>query len=146
MKLSIATFNVRGLTQEYKQEQLSRDLTKYKIDIISIQETKIKEDMDRNIGQNRLICFPTEANSSHGSGFMISGKMAPMVNRYWRVSDRICVVEILTKSINKRENGVTKYRAEKKKDLKFKIIKDNPADHTKSSNNRENGVIKYLQG
>ena len=146
MKLSIATFNVRGLTQEYKQEQLSRDLTKYKIDIISIQETKIKEDMDRNIGQNRLICFSTGANSSHGSGFMISRKMAPMVNRYWRVSDRICVVEILTKSINKRENGVTKYRAEKKKDLKFKIIKDNPADHTKSSNNRENGVIKYLQG
>ena len=103
MKLSIATFNVRGLTQEYKQEQLSRDITKYKLDVISIQETKIKEDTDINIGQNRLICFSTGANTSHGNGFMISGKMAPMVNRYWKVSDRICVLELLTKSSKKRD-------------------------------------------
>ena len=51
MKLSIATFNVRELTQEYKQEQLSRDMTKYKLDVISIQETKIREDVDKNIPQ-----------------------------------------------------------------------------------------------
>ena len=59
MKLLTATFNVRGLTQMYKQEQLSRDVTKYKIDILSIQETKTRENIDKYIGKNRLICFET---------------------------------------------------------------------------------------
>ena len=135
MKLSVASFNVRGLTQEYKQEQLSRDITKYKIDVISLQETKIKEDVDINIGQNRLICFSTGENSSHGNGFMISGKIAHMVNRYWKVSDRICVVEILTKSSRKRENGITRWRVDNNgtsnnNNLRTKLVKDNPADHT----------------
>ena len=67
---------------------------------------------------------------------MISGKLAPMVNRYWRVSDRICVVEILTKSSQKRENGTTKWRVENSsvdvnnRNLRTKFVKDNPADHT----------------
>ena len=133
MKLSVATFNVRGLTQEYKQLQLSKDMNKYNIDIMSIQETKIKEDMDINIGQNRLICFATGANISHGNGFMISSKLKTMVNRYWKVSDRICVVEILTKSSQKRDNGTTRYRAENTSNgnrIQTKFIKDNPADHT----------------
>ena len=40
--LTIATFNVRGLTKKYKQEQLARDITRYKIDISAIQESKVK--------------------------------------------------------------------------------------------------------
>ena len=45
-KLTVATFNVRGLTQEYKQVQLARDVNKYNIDIFSLQETNIKEVVD----------------------------------------------------------------------------------------------------
>ena len=133
MKLLTATFNVRGLTQMYKQEQLSRDVTKYKIDILSIQETKTRENIDKYIGKNRLICFETGENRSHGNGFVISGKMAEKVNRYWKVSDRICVVEILTESSRKRENGIERYRAENAGEgnqIRTRIRKDTPADHT----------------
>ena len=87
MKLSVATFNVRGLTQKIKQQQLTRDVDRYKIDILSIQETKIRENVDKNINGHRLICFETGANVSHGNGFMVSKKLSDQVNRYWKVSD-----------------------------------------------------------
>ena len=79
MKLSVATFNVRGLTQELKQHQLARDVNRYKIDILSIQETKIRENVDKNINGLRLICFETGINISHGKGFMVSEKLAQQV-------------------------------------------------------------------
>ena len=40
---NLGTFNVRGLTQEFKQEQLSHDMTRYGLDVLCIQETKIKD-------------------------------------------------------------------------------------------------------
>ena len=106
MKLSVATFNVRGLTQELKQHQLARDVNRYKIDILSIQETKIRENVDKNINGLRLICFETGTNISHGNGFMVSEKLAQQVNRYWKVSDRICVLELLTHKSKQRDNDV----------------------------------------
>ena len=132
MKFTIATFNVRGLTQEYKQDQLSRDVNKYKLDICSIQETKITEDMDKNIQKNRLICFATGKNKSHGNGFLVSKKWADSVNRYWKVSDRICVLELLTAKSKKRENGTTRYRTEFQGTniMKQTMKKDTAADHT----------------
>ena len=36
--LNIATFNVLGISKVVKQEQLSRDLKKYKVDICAIQD------------------------------------------------------------------------------------------------------------
>ena len=37
----LGTFNVRGLTKDVKQKQLSTDMTKYGLDVACIQETKI---------------------------------------------------------------------------------------------------------
>ena len=48
--LIIGTWNVRGLSNDIKKEELARECEKYKIDILAIQETKIasKEDLDIN--------------------------------------------------------------------------------------------------
>ena len=131
MKFSIATFNVRGLTQEYKQEQLSRDITNYNIDICSIQELKIDNSTDTVINNdNRLICFPTGENKSHGNGFIVAKKWSNQVNRYWKVTDRICVLELLTEKSIVYNKGTVKYRAEAQSSTKIKLTKENEADHT----------------
>ena len=70
---NIGTFNVRGLTDEFKQEQLVHDVEKCKIDICCLQETKITENRDINIKDYRLITL--QSNSRHyGNGFLISPK------------------------------------------------------------------------
>ena len=57
---NISTFNVRGLKKEVKQNQLDDDMIRYGIDILCIQETKIKEGIDINLKNSRLITFPTK--------------------------------------------------------------------------------------
>ena len=70
---SIATFNVRGLCDDTKKQQLATDITKYKVDIACLQETKIKKGCDENILNHQLHCFPTK-EIAHGNGFVISEK------------------------------------------------------------------------
>ena len=43
---TIGSFNVRGLTQEFKQQQLVRDAKKYGVDVVCLQETEIKNGVD----------------------------------------------------------------------------------------------------
>ena len=57
---TLGTFNVRGLTKVYKQQQLSRDINKYKVDICCLQETKVTEQSDTDISNNRLILLKSD--------------------------------------------------------------------------------------
>ena len=41
MELNVGTFDVRGLSKEYAKYALSEDLETYRLDIVSVQETKI---------------------------------------------------------------------------------------------------------
>ena len=57
---SVATTNVRGLTNHTKQEALSRDIDKYKTDICCLQETKMTENFDKTTTHgNQLITIPS---------------------------------------------------------------------------------------
>ena len=53
----LGTFNVRGLTEEHKQELLHEDLKKYRLDVCCLQETKIKTVLDVNLTISLLINF-----------------------------------------------------------------------------------------
>ena len=44
--LTIASYNIRGLTDKLKKVQLSKDLKFYNDDVCCVQETKITEDID----------------------------------------------------------------------------------------------------
>ena len=67
--VSVAMFNVRSINDLEKHKSLSEDLLCYGVDICCVQETKIKEDLDRNVGQYRLLNL--EAGPHHGLGFFI---------------------------------------------------------------------------
>eukprot|EP00794_Sanderia_malayensis_P021165 gene21165-23243_t len=93
---NLATFNVRGLHQEFKRENLTVDLEKYKIDVCCLQEMKLHEGLDTNVKNNRLRCLPSES-VHYGNRFFVSSKFVNHIHKYWKVSDRISVLQIRTK-------------------------------------------------
>ena len=92
-KFSLGSFNVRGLTKRYKQEQLTYDMVNYKLDICCLQETKLTNGMDININDHRLICIPTDCRH-YGNGFIVSPKWKHNIHKNWKVSDRLAVIQL----------------------------------------------------
>ena len=90
--LSLATFNIRGLTEEIKKDHLASDLNRYDIDVCGLQETKISNGADVTIHGHRLICFKSECEH-YGNGFMVNNRLVENIKKYWRVSDRISVIQ-----------------------------------------------------
>ena len=127
-RFRLATFNVRGLTQQVKQEQLSRDMKKYKIDVACIQETKIKESMDKDISGYRIMC--TETTSQHyGNGFIVSPRWKKHIHRYWRVSDRISVLQLKTEKSKMAKNDGNEYASRSIGGCKLLLTTTHPTDH-----------------
>ena len=90
--LSIATFNVLGLSDHAKRYDLAKDCYNYNIDILAIQETKCIESEDYIIvyvddngdkHQYRLIIFEQKHGKTHaGLGFMINCKLLHCFTTY----------------------------------------------------------------
>ena len=70
---NVGSFNVRGLTKEYKRQQLANDIIKYNIDICCLQETKLQNSLDKNLNKHRIICLPSDSRH-YGNGFIVTGK------------------------------------------------------------------------
>ena len=90
MKFYPATFNVRGLSKDIKQDELKQDMELYSIDICSLQETKIKEDKDIKVGNHRLITFAAECEH-YGTGFMLSPKWADKIHGGGGIIFSLCI-------------------------------------------------------
>jgi exonuclease III len=102
---TIGTFNVRGLNDLQKQENLRRDADIFKMDVIALQETKMKEIADINLGKSRLIVHGATRHN-HGTGFIISPKWAQAVYKTWSVNDRLSVLQL---ELNHREDRIQRY-------------------------------------
>ena len=50
--MKIGTWNVRGLLEETKLKALERDLNRYNLDILTVQETHIRGTNRKPIGKN----------------------------------------------------------------------------------------------
>ena len=94
--LNIGTWNVRGINSNLSKQRLEEDLNKYKLDVICIQESKIKEGIEININRSRLICFETECRH-YGLGFLINESWKNNIHRVWSVSDRVAVMQLKSK-------------------------------------------------
>ena len=89
--MKIATFNVRGLaTDPTKKENLIKDAINFKLDIVSIQETKTGE-IDELIRENRLITYKHN-NPQGGLGFLISKEFNSLIQSHWSPHERIAVL------------------------------------------------------
>ena len=96
---NIATFNVRGLSEDTKQQSLVSDVIKYNVDVCCLQETKIKDSKDVNLRKHRFISLQSDSEH-YGNGFLVAPKWADSVYKHWKVSDRIAVLQLETPSTN----------------------------------------------
>ena len=123
----LGTFNVRGLTKDVKQNQLSKDMTRYGLDVACIQETKVTLLVNKEVGENRLIC--NESVSGHyGLGFMVAPRWKDHIHRFWRVNDRISVLQLQTNESKRRKMEGEKYSSQLI-GMKLIISKQEPIDH-----------------
>jgi len=92
-KLSVGTFNVRGLNPTLKKQQLADDLERYDVQICNLQETKIQIGFDDIIGSYRVFCLPSESRH-YGLGFAVHKSLRERIHRVWSESDRVAVIQI----------------------------------------------------
>ena len=101
-EFTLATFNVRGLKKLYKQGCLSSDIENYKIDVCCLQETKIKEGIDEDIKGCRIISLPSVSHH-YGNGFIVSKRWKGNIHKYWKVNERMAILQLKLKSKEKKE-------------------------------------------
>jgi sorting nexin-29 len=110
---SIATFNVRGMTEEAKRIHLANDMDKYNVNIMCLQETKVKDETRYEVNGKEFLFLKSESQH-YGNGFVLDKKWKQSLHAVWRVSDRIAVIQLAVKE---------KYRCEKITDTKVRIKK-----------------------
>ena len=108
---NIATFNVRGMANDYKKEQLIRDMTTYNVDVCCLQETKLAQGINKDIKDHKIIAFESK-QIEYGNGFVINKKWKDFIYKFWKVSDRVCVLQLRSKESTyevkeRRELGMT---------------------------------------
>ena len=90
-QLRIGTFNVRGIASDTARNLLDEDISNFNLDVVCLQETKIKNGCDSTHKTSRILCFAT-TKQQYGLGFAINKRV--FVLEYWQVNDRICVLKI----------------------------------------------------
>ena len=102
-------------------------MERYKIDVCCLQETKLKDGIDTTIQGYRFISLPS-TSKYYGNGFIVSPKWTNYIHSYWKVSDRISVLQLTTPSSKIKNNSKPMYRTVLN-GMKLKISKNIPADH-----------------
>ena len=105
-KINVCSFNVRGINSDIEKDNLVSDLIKYKADVTCLQETKLANGVDVNIRGQRLLCFKSDSRH-YGSGFLLSKLWSDKIHCTWKVTDKICVLQLKINEIYKN-NEITK--------------------------------------
>ena len=105
---NFVTWNVRGLTQDYKQSLLVNDAARYGMDIVALQETKCTKSQDLILHNGyRLLLIEQKHGRHYGLGFVIAPRMQKLVKSYSYISDRVA---ILTLQIQSKSGSNITYR------------------------------------
>src|SRR4051812_1692506 len=95
--LKIGSWNLQGGAKA-KMTSLFKDFSFYGVDICSLQETKISDEVvEKSSGQ---IIFLKTKNIHYGLGFYVSSRVLPYLIDYKSVTDRISVILF---SLSKRD-------------------------------------------
>ena len=73
MDVLLTIYIVRGPTKTEKQEQLARDLDVHNLDVCCLQETKIVDGLDVDIGvKKHKVMYLQSASPHYGNGLVIN--------------------------------------------------------------------------
>ncbi|KAL5247145.1 hypothetical protein ACHWQZ_G019116 [Mnemiopsis leidyi] len=97
--LRLGTFNVLGLSKPEKQHLLEEDFMSYGLDILAIQETKVIKNNELTLPKNNKLIFMKQTNLINGIGhgglgFVVSKKLAPHIEKFQYISDRVSFIDI----------------------------------------------------
>ena len=70
-----------------------RDVNQYGIDACALQEIKIENVGVHRVNGSMIITFDSK-NKHYGNGFVVPKKWQELIHKYWRESDRICVLQL----------------------------------------------------
>ena len=100
--VSLSTFNLRGLGDEIKQHQLDCDCTRYNMDIICLQETKVAQFFEHIFPKtgNKLIVLDQFSGWHRGIGFLITKCMLPCITEIKQISTNVAYVDFVVQSRN----------------------------------------------
>ena len=90
--MKIATWNIRGIIDKDKQKNLLEDLINYNIDILTIQETHIRNTPKLELGgKYTLYHTGPKGHSHHGVGIVVKNQYKGI---FKPINDRICQLAI----------------------------------------------------
>ena len=92
-RFSVGNFNVREIKEDAKKGQLVRDVNQHGVDVCALQETEIENAGAHKVNESMIITFYSK-NKHYGNGFVVPKKWQELIHKYWRESDRICVLQL----------------------------------------------------
>ena len=101
-ELRVATFNVRGLAARSKQEQLCRDMVRYKVDVAGLQETRCKDFQREYRGQGGGRVINLGKGPHGGVGFYVAKRLWQRVESWTAITERVAVLDFAMQG-HKRE-------------------------------------------
>lgn len=94
--INIATWNVRGTNEDGALNNLVKEMKKYRIEILTVQETK-RTANDVTEVDNYVFFNSGGENRYLGTGFLISERIRPTVIKFEAVSERLCFLRLKAK-------------------------------------------------
>ena len=92
---SFVTWNVRGLTRDFKRSLLADDCFRYGMDIVCLQETKCTMAEDILLHNNYRLIILEQKHCRHGGlGFVINPHMNDYIKSYSYISDPVAVFDL----------------------------------------------------
>ena len=70
-----------------------RDVHQYDVNVCALQEAKIENAGVRRVSGSMIITFDSK-NKHYGKSFVVPKKWEELIHKYWRESDRICVLQL----------------------------------------------------
>ena len=78
--------------------------------------------LDKNLNNHRIICLSSDSRH-YGNGFIVSPKWKNNIYSYWKVSDRISVIQLQISKVQQRYSS-------KLDDMKMKLMKSKQRNRT----------------
>ncbi|KAK9692741.1 Endonuclease-reverse transcriptase [Popillia japonica] len=96
----IASWNVRGLCYAGALKNLEAETEKYNIEILAIQETKLRQEGILELEKYILFNSNNKENRLFGTGFLIANKLKHIVMKFTPVNEKICQMQFRGKERN----------------------------------------------
>ena len=94
VKVNVATWNVCGISSEDRKLLVAKDIDRYNLDIIALQETKTREFAQITLpGHHHLYLFDQKQDWHGGLGFVINKRFTDCIMSYHQISERVAYID-----------------------------------------------------